>query len=310
MLPKRGFFDKINNAFFSIVDIFLSVLEQRGWNIPEETRFLYHTAIFILILWLGFPLIIQYFYQFELIVLLLAIASFCIANIMPIRKLLGYYSSNEKIHAIVNKIKNNQISIKEVAKHLNKNLLPPHLSLSIIRAYQSKGSGIPPEIIRTLIRQPQEITIFAEIVKEELNESDFSLLMRKYKNRIPKQLLLKTVAGQKMNALTIKDLLFQQENAYQIINEVGKKAEDASLMDFVIAEKHRYKKKIVRKNFLRNHFLAISITLSLSAAALIGATFIPFSNSPVIPAAAFAIAWLISFEILYNLALKELYFRL
>jgi len=310
MDPKRGFFDKINNAFFSIVDVFLSTLEGRGWNIPEETRFLYHTAIFIFILWLGFPIIIQYFIQFEVLVIILTIASFCIANIMPIRKLFGYYTSDEKIHVIVNKIKNNQISIKEVAEHLNKNLLPPHLSLSIIKAYQSKNQGIPPEIIRAIIRQPQEITIFRELIKGDLNESDFSLLMRKYKNRIPKQLLLKTVSLQKMNALTIKDLLFQHENAYQIINEIGKKAEDTVLMDFVIAEKHNYKQKIVRKNFLRNHFLAASITIALAAAAIPGLAFTPFFNSLVIPAAAFAVTWLVCFELLYNFALKELYFHL
>ncbi len=277
MEPKRGFFDKINNAFFSVIDVFISLLEERGWNIPEETRFLYHTAIFIFLLWAGFPLIIQYFIQFEIFVLLLTIASFCVANIMPIRKLLGYYSNEEKIHGIVNKIKNNQISIKAVSDHLSKNLVAPHLSVSIIRAYQAKGKGIPPEIIRMLIRQPQEIAVFSEIIKEPLNESDFSLLMRKYVNRIPKQLLLTTVASQKMNALTIRDLLFYHENAYQIINEIGKKAEDKDLMDFVIEEKHKYKQRMQRKNFLRNHHAA----LALVASTFVASGSILLTQSPV-----------------------------
>ncbi len=306
MLPKRGFFDKINNAFFSIVDIFLSVLEQRGWNVPEETRFLYHTAIFILILWLGFPLIIQYFVEFEAIVLTLAIASFCIANIMPIRKLLGYYSSDEKVYGIVEKIRGNQASIREVARHLGKNLMPPNQTVAIIKAYQAKGTGIPPEIIRTIIRQPQETTIFREIIKEHLNESDFSLLMRKYKNAVPKQLLLKTVASQKMDRLTIKDLLFYQENAYQIINEIGKKAEDKAMMDFVIEEKHSYRKKMVAKNFLRNHHIAISLIVSTLA----GIALIPLIGNLILLASAFIVAWLIVFEILYNFGLRNLYFRI
>jgi len=306
MEPKKGFFDKINNAFFSVIDVFVSVLEDRGWNIPEETRFLYHTAIFIFVLWLGFPLIITYFVEFEMLVLLLTVASFCIANIMPIRRLFGYYSSDSQIHAIVNRIKNNQISITQVRNHLNKNLLPPHLTLSIIRAYQAKGSGLPPEIIRSIIRQPQEMSVFSELIKEQLNESDFSLLMRKYRNQIPKKELLQAVALQKMNALTIRDLLFYQENAYQIINEIGKKADDQTLMDFVIAEKHSYKQKMQSKNFVRNHHAAIAFL----AAALAGAAFIPFIAEPLLLTAAFAIAWLIIFELLYNFALRSLYFLL
>ena len=306
MEPKKGFFDKINNAFFSVIDIFLSILEQRGWNIPEETRFLYHTAIFIFLLWLGFPIILQYFVQFEILVLLLAVASFCIANIMPIRKFLGYYSSDMQVQNIVKKIKNKEVSIKQVAKHLNKNLLPPHSTLSIIRAYKTKDQGIPPEVIRTIIRQPQEIEIFEEIIKEPLNESDFSLLMRKYRNRIPKQLLLKTVASQTMDAMTIKSLLFNQENAYQIINEIGKKAEDTTLMDFVIAEKHKYKKKMVSKNFFRNHRIAISFILATFAAAL----FIPFLKELFLLAAAFALTWILIFELIYNYAVKAIYFKL
>ncbi len=306
MEPKKGFFDKINNAFFSVIDVFLTLLEERGWNIPEETRFLYHTAIFIFLLWLGFPLILQYFVEFEAFVLILAFASFCIANIMPIRKFLGYYSNDSQIRGIVSKIKNKEISIKQVAKHLNKNLLPPRLTLSIIRAYRAKGQGIPPEIIRTIIRQPQEIAIFEEIIKEPLNESDFSLLMRKYRNRIPKPILLKTVASQKMDAMTIRGLLFNQENAYQIINEIGKKAEDTALMDFVIAEKHKYKQKMVSKNFFRNHRIAISFILSTLGPAL----FIPFLKEPFLLAAAFAITWILIFEIMYNYAVKAIYFKL
>ena len=305
MQPKKGFFDKINNAFFSVVDIFLSLLEERGWNIPEETRFLYHTAIFILILWLGFPLIIQFFFEFEVLVLVLTIASFCIANMMPIRKLLGYYSSEEKVHGLVNRIKNNQVSIKAVANHLHKNLLPPHLTLSIIRAYRSRGDGIPPEIIRNLIRQPQENTIFEEVIKEPLNDSDFSLLMRKYNNRVPKKILLEVVKNQKMNALTIRDLLFFQENAYQIINQIGQKAEDQNLMDFVIAQKHEYKNKMVRKNFLRDHHLSISLSIATLAAAL--TILLPLHQFYVL--AVFAIAWLLVFEILYNMGVRSLYFK-
>jgi hypothetical protein len=304
--PKKGFFDKINNAFFSVIDVFLQTLEERGWNIPEETRFLYHTAIFIFVFWLGFPLILQYFLEFEALVLLLAIASFCIANMMPIRKLLGYYSSEEKVHNIVNRIKNNQISIKQVRDHLHKNLLPPHLSLSIIRAYQAKGQGLPPEIIRSIIRQPQEVTVFKELLKEELNESDFSLLMRKYRNRIPKQLLLQTADSQKMNWLTVKDLLFYQENAYQAINEIGKKADDAEIMDFVIAEKHRYKQKMMSKNFLRNHHLS----LSLSIATLAASPAILLLSGPFLQPAGFALAWLLVFETLYNYGIRAIYFRL
>jgi len=305
MEPKKGFFDKINNAFFSVVDVFLSLLEERGWNIPEETRFLYHTAIFIFLLWLGFPLILQYFVEFEIFILLLAIASFCVANMMPIRKLLGYYSSDEKIHLIVNKIKNKQISIAEVAKHLSKNLLPPNLTLSIIRAYQAKGGGIPPEIIRLIIRQPQEIVIFKEVIKEQLNESDFSLLMKKYRNSIPKQLLLKTVESQKMDSLTIRSLLFYQENAYQIINEIGKKAEDQTLMDFVIAEKHKYKQKMALKNFFRNHHAAISLIISTLLALSLMLVIIDL----VLLVAGFAIAWLLLFEIIYSYGVKAVYFK-
>ncbi len=305
MEPKKGFFDKINNAFFSVIDVFLETLEGRGWNIPEETRFLYHTAIFVFLLWLGFPLILQYFFEFEILVLLLAITSFCIANMMPIRKLLGYYSSEEKVHGIVNRIKNNQISIKQVRNHLHKNLLPPHLSLSIIRAYQAKGQGVPPEITRAIIRQPQEITIFKELLKEELNESDFSLLMRKYRNRVPKPLLLKTADSQKMNWLTVKDLLFYQENAYQAINEIGKKADDEEIMGFVIAEKHHYKQKMMSKNFLRNHHLA----LSLSIATLAAASSIVLLSGPFMVSAAFALAWLLVFEALYNYGIRSIYFR-
>lgn len=310
MEPKKGFFDKINNAFFSVIDVFLAFLEDRGWNIPEETRFLYHTAIFILIFWLAFPLILLYFVEFESLVIFLATATFCIANVMPIRKLLGYYSSDEKIHGLVNRIKNNQVSIKEVANHLNKNLLPPHLTLSIIRAYQAKGKGIPPEIIRTIIRQPQENAIFEEIVKEPLDHSDFSLLMRKYRNRIPKELLLKAVEQQKMDAPAIRDLLFMQENAYQIINEIGKKAEDTALMDFVIAEKHKYKQKTLAKNFFRMHHLAISLLVAALAAALAAISMLPFFPDLIAPAVAFALALLFAFEIMHSFAVKAIYFRL
>jgi len=306
MEPKRGFFDKINNAFFSVVDIFLSLLEERGWNIPEETRFLYHTAIFIFILWLGFPIILKYFLEFELLVLALSFASFAIANIMPIRKLLGYYTSDEKVHGMVNRIKNNQVSIKEVEEHLNKNLLPPHLTLSIIRAYQAKNQGIPPEIIRKLIRQPQEITVFTELIKEQLNESDFTLLMRKYKNSLPKQLLLKTVASQKMNPITIRDLFFFQENAYQIVEEIRRKANDAPLSEFVRTEKLAYSSKILRKNFLRNHHPG----LSLAVATLVALVSLIIIAHPAIVASAFVIAWLVAFELLYNYGLRWLYFKI
>lgn len=306
MFPKNGFFDKINNAFFSVIDVFLVLLEERGWNIPEETRFLYHTAIFIFLLWLGLPLIMVYFLEFEIFVLVLAVASFCIANIMPIRKLLGYYSTEEKINGIVSKIKNNQISIKAVAKHLNKNLLPPNQTLSIIMAYRAKGTGLPPELIRAIIRQPQEITVFKEIIKEQLNESDFSLLMRKYRDRIPKELLLKTVASQKMDAITVRDLLFFQENAYQIINEIGKKADNAELMEFVIAEKHRYKSIMRSKNFLRNHHPTISVLIALAFALAP----VPFIQDQTMLAAGSVIVWLIVFEIFYNFELREIYFRI
>ncbi len=306
MEPKKGFFDKVNNAFFSVIDVFLSLLEEKGWNIPEETRFLYHTAVFIFVFWLGFPLILQYFFEFEILVILLALASFCIANIMPIRKLLGYYSSEEKIHALVGKIKENKVSIKEVSEHLSKNLLPPSSTISIIKAYREKGSGIPPEIIRLIIRQPQETTVFAEVIKEQLNESDFSLLMRKYRNEIPKSVFPELVKNQKMNALTIKDLLFYQENAYQSINEIGKKAEDSALMDFVIKEKHRYKEKVVAKNFLRNHQLGISLFVPTLLAALS----IPLVSNIMLLAAAFAVIWVIAFEALYNFGIREIYFKL
>ncbi len=306
MQEKGGFFDKINNAFFTVVDVALSTLEQRGWNIPEETRFLYHTAIFLAIVFFALPAILRYFCYFEAIIAVLAVLSFCAANMMPIRKLLGYYSSDEKIHGIVNRIKNNQVAIKDVAKHLHKNLLPPNLTLSIIRAYQAKGAGLPPGLTRAIIRQPQEITIFRELLKEQLNESDFSLLMRKYRNTVPKEMLLKTVASQKMNALTIHDLLFYQENSYQIINEIGEKADDAALMDFVIAEKHRYKEKMQSKNFLRNHQLGISVLGATAAAA----AFTPFIAEQLLLAAAFTVAWLLVFEALYNYAVKAVYFRL
>lgn len=310
MEPKKGFFDKIDNAFFSVIDVFLVVLEERGWNIPEETRFLYHTAIFVFVFWLGFPLILRYFVEFELLVFVLVMASFCIANIMPIRKLLGYYSSDEKIHGLVSKIKNNQVSIKEVAKHLGKNLLPPYLTLSIIRAYRAKCKGIPPEIIRTLIRQPQENAIFEELIKEPLNQSDFSLLMRKYRNRIPKALLLKTVESQKMDAMTIRDLLFMQENAYQAINEIGKKAEDTALMDFVIAEKHKYKQRTAAKNFFRLHHLAISIAVAAIVAAVVSLPFLQFAFEQWAVAVVFAVTCLVLFELMFNFAVKAVYFRL
>ena len=108
-----------------------------------------------------------------------------------------------------------------------------------------------------------------------------------------------------MNRLTIKDMLFFQENAYQVINEIGKKAEDKTLMDFVIAEKHKYKEKIVRKNFLRNHHAAISLIVPTLA----GATFILLIAEPVFLFAAFAIIWILVFEAMYNFGVRELYFK-
>ena len=305
MEPKKGFFDKIDNAFFLVIDVFLVFLEERGWNIPEETRFLYHTAIFVFILWLGFPLILLYFFEFEAFVIMLVVASFCIANIMPIRKLLGYYSSEERVHGIVNRVKNNQVSLREVSSHLNKNLLPPHLTLSIIRAYQAKGQGIPPEIIRTLIRQPQETAIFTELIKEELNESDFSLLLRKYKNRLPKPMLLKAVELQKMDLPSVRDLFFYNENAYQVAREILQHSKDEAVPLFLKNETDSYKKRPLLKNFLRNHHTAISALAGLLA----GLAFLPFIKDLALLAFAFALAWLIAFEAFYSFVVRELYFR-
>jgi hypothetical protein len=262
----RGFFDKVNNAFFVIVDSVFDFLEKRGWNVPIETRFLFHAFLFIALFYLASSILIEYFYFVEALIFVLMLLTFSAANVRPIRQLLGYYTSDEKIHSIVNKINNNQISIREVIEHLNKNLLPPHLTLSIIHAYQRKERSLPPPLVKSVLRQPRSVEIVEEVIKGDLTDSDFSVLMRNYKNLLNRDTLLKVLKSQRMSKSKLRDALFFQESAYTAIDAIASLQNCRDLIGIIATEKRAYQKKPLLKNYLRNHERFLSVALSWAVA--------------------------------------------
>lgn len=306
--PKdRGFFDKINNAFFVIVDSAFDFLEKRGWNVPIETRFFFHAFIFIALFYAASSIILKTFYAIEVLLALLIIVTFCVANIRPIRQLLGYYTSDEKIHSIVNKINNNQISIKEVVEHLNKNLLPPHLTLSIIHAYQRREKTLPPQLIKAVLRQPHSMQIVEEAIKNDLNDSDFSVLMRNYKLLLNKETLLKVIKSQKLSESKIKDTLFFQETAYKAIKEIAASTTDNELIDMLVLEKQSYRNSPLLKNFLRNHQLFLSIMIPLLIS--IGVALPLYYIYGIIALAVGFIAWILLYEYFQFYLIQWIYFK-
>jgi len=303
----RGFFDKINNAFFVIVDVLFDFLEKKGWNIPIETRFFFHALIFIAIFYLASSLIIDLFLLVETLLLLLIVLTFSAANIRPIRQLFGYYSSGEKIRTIVNKINNNQISINEVVKHLNKNLLPPHLTLSIIRAFQRKENTLPPQLVKAVLRQPHSLEIVEEIIKNDLTDSDFAVLMRNYKNLLNKETLLKVIKSQKLSGSKIKATLFFQESAYKAIKDIAASTTDNALIDMLVVEEQAYKNRPLLKNYLRNHQFFLSIALPLLVAIVL---FLPlYYLFGMVSSVAVLVAWVFLFEYMNFYLLEWAYFR-
>lgn len=307
--PKdRGFFDKINNAFFVIVDSGLDFLEKRGWNVPIETRFFFHALIFIGLFYLASSLILDIFFLLEALLVVLIFLTFGVANIRPIRQLLGYYSSNEKIHTIVHKIINNQISIKEVVDHLNKNLLPPHLTLSIIHAYQKTGSALPPDLIRAVLRQPTSLEIAEEVAKNDLTDSDFSLMMRKYKNLLGGQVLIQVIKSQKISESKLRDVLFFQESAYKAMKEIAAAVANRELVPLLWLEKDSYQKNHLLKNFLRNHhiFLSVAIPLIIAIALFTALHLLDF----VIASVSAALLWIILYQFFYFYVLQYAYFKI
>jgi hypothetical protein len=307
--PKdRGFFDKITNSFFLVVDAVFDFLEKRHWNVPIETRFFFHTAIYLAIFFLAGSFILDNFYWLEALLVILIIVTFCVANIRPIRQLLGYYTSDEKIHSIVNKIDNNQISIKEVINHLNKNLLPPHLTMSILRGYKRRADGLPPQLIKSLLRQPKNIQIVEEITLEELNDNDFHFLMQQYKNMLPQKILLKVIKRQKLNETKIKAILFFQENSYDLVKDLAASTTEKELIDFLVFEKARFDKKTSLKNFLRNRQKSISISLGLIVALIIFLpTYLFFFYWAILAA---IIVWIVVSQYFYSFLIGKLYFRI
>ncbi len=309
-MPKprdRGFFDKINNAFFVMVDFAFDFLEKRGWNIPLETRFFFHGFLFIALFYYASSILLQTFYLVEGLLLILILTTFGVANIRPIRQVLGYYTSDEKIRTIVNKINNNQISIRAVVEHLSKNLLPPHLTLSIIHAYQKKGKGLPPELIRAILRQPTSIGIVEEIIKNDLTDGDFSLLMRKYKNLLNKNMLLKVVNSQKFSESKLCDTFFYQESAYKAMKEMSTAISDRDLIPMLWVEKDAYRKRPLLKNFLRNHHQFLSIFIPLLFAAFVAVPL--YFSDPVIGLGIGLVLWIVLFEFLYSYFIEYLYLR-
>ena len=303
----RGFFDKVNNAFFVIVDSLFDFMEKKGWNIPIETRFFFHALLFIALFYFASSILIESFYFVEALLIFLIILTFSIANIRPIRQILGYYSSDEKIRSIVNKINNNQVSIRAVVEHLSKNLLPPHLTLSIIHAYQKKAKTLPPRLIKAVLRQPPSLDIVTETIKNDLTDSDFSVMMSQYKNMLNKDTLLKVIKSQKLSANKIRDTLFFQESAYKSIKEIAASTTDNALIDVLVIEKEAYRAKPLLKNFLRNHHFFISITLPLIIAM---AVTIPLYYSYGIVSGVIGFTlWVILFEFFHAYFIQEIYFR-
>ena len=303
----RGFFDKVNNAFFVIVDFVFDFLEKRGWNVPLETRFFFHGLIFIALFYFASSILLQWFYAIEALLILLIMVTFYVANIRPIRQFLGYYTSDEKIHSIVNKIANNQISINSVVEHLNKNLLPPHLTLSIIHAYQKGKESLPPQLIKSFLRQPPSLEIIEEIIKNDLNDTHFSVLMRHYKNMLNKETLLKVIKSQKLSGSKIKDTLFFQESAYKAIKEIAASTTNNSLIDMLVLEKQAYRNSPLMKNFLRQHhlFLAVALPLLISAVFTIP-VYIAYGLLSIVVG---LIAFILLFEYFYAYLIQSIYFK-
>lgn len=303
----RGFFDKVNNAFFVIVDFVFDFLEKRGWNVPLETRFFFHGFIFIALFYYASSILLQWFYAIEALLLVLIVITFYVANIRPIRQFLGYYTSDEKIHSIVNKITNNQISIKSVVDHLNKNLLPPHLTLSIIHAFQRGKESLPPQLIKSVLRQPPSLEIIEEIIRNDLNDSHFSVLMRHYKNMLNKETLLKVIKSQKLSASKINDTLFFQESAYKAIKEIAASTTNNNLIDMLVLEKQAYRNRPLLKNFLRQHhlFLAVVIPLLISVIVTIPAYFTYGEVSIILG----FIVLILLFEYFHAYLVQKIYFK-